>query len=220
MGNINVPVSDRVQTGASGGYLSFIHSCDLQWLILIILFTICLHLSGLFGIGYISDDYDWLMRAASSSVCSFGGGHHFSPVIAGLFKLAANHLFPLVAWHLLVLFAHSVSICLVYIIARSALKIEKWPTLFATAFFAISSAGIEALAWKCAIGYVLITPCVLAAFLVAINVRKHILAASVFIAFLQLAGFLKGVLIWASLTYAAGWFGFVPLLFRFALQGN
>lgn len=35
--------------------------------------------------------------------------------------------------------------------------------------------------------------------------------ATVFIAFLQLAGVLKGVLIWATLTYAAGWFAFAFL---------
>jgi len=42
--------------------------------------------------------------------------------------------------------------------------------------------------------------------------------ATVFIAFLQLAGVLKGVLIWASLTYAAGWFAFAFLSKKIANQ--
>lgn len=164
---------------------------DFGWLILILLGVWTIHLTGSFWIGYISDDYDLLYRAQSVSILRPIEKHHFSPVVAGLFKLAALHDLSPVLWHCVALTAHTASVVLVLSLARLFLCMPTWPALTVTAFFALSAAGYEALAWACSIGYVLVLPPMLLGVLLAIGTpARKFVTTSIFLAVLQAGAFL------------------------------
>jgi hypothetical protein len=156
----------------------------------ILLASAIIQLTGSFWIGYISDDYDLLIQAQSTHILKPLEGHHFSPVVIGLFKLAGNYSLSPILWHCLALCMHAVNTVLVFSLVRTSCLLHKWPALTVTTLFALSAAGYEALAWVCSIGYVLVLPCILVALLVALTApAKRAPFVGILLVFLQICAF-------------------------------
>ena len=97
--------------------------------------------------------------------------HHYSPVIAALFKLTAQGTLGAAAWHLLALAAHGVNILLVWLIFVRGLAIARPYAWVATMLFALAAPGYEAIAWAAGLGYVLVESTLLAAVYLSLVAR-------------------------------------------------
>ena len=122
-------------------------------------------------IGFLSDDFDLLARAGSAPWLYPIEAHHYSPVIAALFKLTAQGVIGAAAWHLLALAAHGVNILLVWLILVRGLGIARPYAWVATMLFALGAPGFEAIAWAAGLGYVLVESTLLAAVYVSLVAR-------------------------------------------------
>ena len=121
-------------------------------------------------IGFLSDDFDLIARAGSTPWLRLEG-HHYSPVIAALFKLTAQGVFGAATWHLLALAAHGVNILLVWLILVHGLRIARPYAWVATMLFALGAPGFEAIAWAASLGYVLVESTLLAAVYLSLVAR-------------------------------------------------
>lgn len=105
-------------------------------------------------VGFLSDDWELILKAPAASIWLPLEKYHFSILINILFKGAANGTFSPFLIHILALIFHFANCLLVYLIAHSSLNIDSFKAWILTFLFAINPAGLEALAWCCAIGYV------------------------------------------------------------------
>jgi hypothetical protein len=120
-------------------------------------------------IGFVSDDYDLVATAGATPWLKPLEEHHYSPVLAALWKLSSQDAIGPKTWHGLALAAHCANILLLWLILVRRLSVGRFQAWMAALLFAVNAPGFEALAWACALGYVLVTSCVLTAVLVALS---------------------------------------------------
>lgn len=133
------------------------HSDHDQKLLLLffgVLFVViaALHFVFLTQIGFMSDDYTLMLSVEKGD--ELWHLHH-SPLLECFWKLTALRGIEAFYWRVFVLAVHVFNVFLLYLISHRQLKLNLFQTLFLCACFAMSPAGIEALAWTCSAGYVL-----------------------------------------------------------------
>lgn len=117
--------------------------------------ALLLILAALYGamiaeIGFLSDDLTLLSRfEQSNTLFSPLEKHHYSLLINIYFAIASPLLF-----HVTAIVLHFINTLLAYRFAAELLALPKDCAFTASLFFAINPAGIEALAWCCALPYV------------------------------------------------------------------
>jgi hypothetical protein len=146
-------------------------------------------------IGFVSDDYDLLATAGATPWLRPLEEHHYSPVLAALWKLSSQDAIGPKTWHGLALAAHCANILLWWLILVRRLSVARFLAWMAALLFALNAPGFEALAWACALGYVLVTTCILIAVYLALSQTSEVAKTSeVFstkwaLAILQLAAY-------------------------------
>jgi hypothetical protein len=158
--------------------------------LILIMSVIAINLSLIFDVGFLSDDWDILKRIGDASIFSSVEQHHYSPFVSAIFKLTGYYEWSPAWIHLVAFFLHGVNIYLVLkLCGRMGLNTwEKWVT---GTLFALSPAGFEALAWCCAIGYILCTTWILVALRLMVSARDEDFPfVSYRIAFLQVLAFI------------------------------
>jgi len=121
--------------------------------LLIFLIIAGIHGSTSLFVGFVSDDWDLLRLAPQHGLFQALENHHFSPFVTSLFKLSdAGYLTPFF-WHLLGLSIHFINCILLgnFLVKQ---KYSDFTSRWTVVLFAISSAGLEALIWCCALPYV------------------------------------------------------------------
>lgn len=144
-----------------------------NWVIALLLSVavMALNLSLIFDVGFLSDDWDLLRRTQEGSMFSQIEEHHYSPFVAGVFKVVGfAGLSPL--WvHLAAFLIHGINIFLVLSLG-SKLGLRQWEKVVVGVLFALSPAGFESLAWCCAIGYIVCTTWMLLGLGVYLSYRR------------------------------------------------
>ncbi len=120
-------------------------------------------------IGFVSDDYDLISAAGSTPWLKPLEEHHYSPVLAALWKLSSQAVIGPKTWHGLALAAHCANILLLWLILVRRLSVARFRAWMAVLLFAVNAPGFEALAWACTLGYVLVTSCILMAVYLALS---------------------------------------------------
>lgn len=135
-----------------------------------ILFFFCLKMA---GVGFLADDYYLLQRAGESPWFHPLEAHHYSLIINLLFKGASAGIFSPFIFHFLALVFHGANCVLVYRIAQKIFYYEKSKARILAFLFAVNPAGLEAIVWCCAIGYVVCTFWILIGICVFMNYQKE-----------------------------------------------
>lgn len=107
------------------------------------------------SVGFLSDDWSLIHRAANAPFWLPAEQHHYSVVINLLFKGVALGVLNAASIHVLALSFHAINAFLIYVLLRDVLRCSPWESKAVAVLFAISPAGLEAVVWCCAIGYVL-----------------------------------------------------------------
>jgi len=156
--------------------------------------TIAVHLNGMLRTGFLSDDYVFIEEATKNSLIDTLFDHpdekHVSLIMPLLFKLTAEGHMGVLAWRILALIVHGANIFLLFLILRQGLSVSFVPAWFASLLFALNPAGLEALAWSCSIGYVLVAgPILLAVYLSLTTPVERLGGMKWVLGFLQLAAY-------------------------------
>ncbi len=114
-------------------------------------------------IGFLSDDFNLIARAGVVPWLHPIEPHHYSPVMAALFKLTAQGVIGSGTWHLAALLVHGANILLLWLILVRGLAVARPYAWVITMLFALGAPGFEAIAWASSLGYVLVEATVLAA---------------------------------------------------------
>lgn len=161
---------------------------------LLLLIAVC-YGKHFFYIGFLSDDWELLGSAATSSLWQPLEAHHFSLLINLAFKGASLGWLSPLAIHLGVMLFHIANCWLVYRIVRYGLGEPELAGQGAACLFALNAAGSEAMFWCCAMGYVICTFWILIAldrFIAAITTpSSSLLKHGALFALLQAAAFLS-----------------------------
>lgn len=121
---------------------------------LLILF---LYGSTLHTIGFLSDDWDLLERVRGAPFYMPIENHHYNLFINFLFKqVTLGNLSP-AGIHLIAIAGHFINTYLVFLIARKGFSQNFTVASGTSLLFAVSPAGVEAIVWCCAIGYIATT---------------------------------------------------------------
>lgn len=107
------------------------------------------------SIGFLSDDFDLLHRAQNQHIFQPLEEHHYSLLVNGLFQIAPQWIPHPQVFHLSAILFHAINVFLVMHFCTKFLKQPPVITLPITLLFAINLPGIEALAWCCALPYVI-----------------------------------------------------------------
>ncbi len=180
-----------------------------SWKIALILIVgvLAINLSLIFDVGFISDDWDILQRAQDTSIFSSVEQHHYSPFVSAIFKLTAYYGLSAAWIHVLAFMLHGLNIYLVLKLCGH-LGFNTWEKWITGILFALNPAGFEALAWCCAIGYILCTTWILIALRWIVAARDQDFPfVSYRIAALQIAAFITwdwGILL-TPLVAVAKW---------------
>lgn len=123
-----------------------------------------LFLAGPVQVGFLSDDHELLARASQVPWYHALDDHHWSPILSALFGATSRGVIGRATWVALAWAAHCLNIALLWSILVRRLRFVPLQAVTITALFTIGAAGFEALAWSCAIGYVLVTTVILLGF--------------------------------------------------------
>ena len=149
-------------------------------------------------IGFVSDDYDLIATAGSRPWLKPLEEHHYSPVMAALWKLTSEGVIGPKTWHGLALAAHCANILLLWLILVRRLSVARFQAWTAAVLFAVNAPGFEALAWACGLGFVLVSCCILMAVYVTLSRPEEVSRRTPWVlAILQLAGY--AIWDWAAL---------------------
>lgn len=159
-------------------------------------------------VGFMSDDYA-LMHSAQHGLRFW---HlHASPPLEFLWRLTAQGLISAYAWHGAILGIHMINVALLYMLARRWCSLDVPRALLVATFYMLSPAGIEALAWTCAAGYVVTMTWILATLLCFLSWRKNARLTwlkAIVLSLMQLGAFLMWE--WAVLLLPVLWvFSFI-----------
>lgn len=116
----------------------------------IVILSILLYLPVVLGIGFLSDDYDLLSRVPQVYFWEAIETHHYSPVTNLLFKTGSPFFI-----HGVTVFFHTVNALLLLILANRYFKFSRHTSGILALLFLVNPAGYEAIAWCCAVGFVL-----------------------------------------------------------------
>ncbi|HWL94543.1 MAG TPA: hypothetical protein VNT79_13545 [Phycisphaerae bacterium] len=167
---------------------------------------------GALQVGYLSDDFA-LIRAAERSGW-FGAIEktHFSPAISFLFKCASLSWISATQWHLLAFGFHCLNVGLFIRLVSRLLEPTRFLVVVVGCLFALCAPGIEALAWACALGYVLILTIILCGLLVMSSPRPRLSRDRWTLCLLQLLACLvwDWAVLFAPIITVAGCFGWGP----------
>lgn len=132
---------------------SYLDTTLFAFLLLILL--IALYGEAVGAIGFLSDDWALIQRAGLTPFWMPAEQHHYSLVINLLFKGVAQGNLSAFSIHLLAFFFHALNSFIIFFFVRDILKRKPLEAQLVAALFAISPAGLEAITWCCAAGYVL-----------------------------------------------------------------
>ena len=113
-------------------------------------------LAGPGQVGFLSDDYD-LIQMASTSSWLHVKAHDFSPVMVSLLKATSAGWLGHGSWLFLTFSAHCCNIALVWFILLRRFKAPRLQAWTITLLFVLNAPGFEALAWATCVVYVLVT---------------------------------------------------------------
>lgn len=165
-----------------------------------------IHFVFLTQIGFMSDDYTLMVSIEKGD--ELWHLHH-SPLLEYFWKWTALKGIGAFYWRIFVLSIHVANVCLLYLISHRQLKLNFFQTLFLCACFAMSPAGIEALAWTCSAGYVLTVFWIFLAWQLFFKwqeTTKTLFLKGMFLAALQVAAFFTwdwGILLFPILAIFA-----------------
>lgn len=162
---------------------------DVPALACVLAISAIVFMSGAFQAGFLSDDFDLLVKAGAASLWAPLERHHFSPLLTFLFKLGAAGFLQAWMWHLIAWLTHAVNTMLVHRLVRHGFRQSAPMALCLALLFALNPAGYEALAWASAIGYALVAMPILIALNLVLGQTCNRRAAWG-LAGLQLAGYL------------------------------
>lgn len=131
----------------------------IMYFIVMILFFI-----GPVHVGFLSDDFDLIDRASRTKWLYPLEVHHWSPILATLFKATSAGIIGRTTWCILAFLTHCINISLVWAILTRRLKVDKLQAWAITLLFTLCPAGFEAISWSCAVGYPLVTMFILISF--------------------------------------------------------
>lgn len=115
-----------------------------------ILLSFLLYLPVVFGVGFLSDDYDLLLRVQHVHFWQATETHHYS-MLTNLLFMTGSPVFI----HVVTLCVHTMNAILLFVLSERYLSFSKHAAACIALLFLVSPAGYEAIAWCCAAGFVM-----------------------------------------------------------------
>lgn len=135
-------------------------------------------LLGPINVGFLSDDYDLISRAALTPSLRALEAHHWAPFLTLIFRATHAGTVGRWTWISIAYAAHCANIAMVWCILILRLRASVLVACIATVLFTVCCAGFEALAWSCALGYVLTTTIILLGLLLLLSLDRDFSASS------------------------------------------